>query len=66
MQPFRQAKQSAHQFTRVLQTLGQISRVVPAAIDDDALVAVDRRPIAMANAMHAFNGHSASLGVKEV
>ena len=39
---------------------------MPAAVDDDPLVAVDHGPVPVADSMHAGNRHSAAFGVEKV
>ena len=63
--PLRQAEHSIDSLPGVAETLGEIAGIVPAPIDDEPVAAVDRRPVAVADAVHPRYRHPAALGIEK-
>src|SRR5207244_9269704 len=57
VQALCEAEQAINDLARIAQTLGQIPGIVPAAVDDDPLLAMNCGPVAVADSVHSGDRH---------
>ena len=66
VQALRETEHRINDVAGVAHALRQIAGIVPAAVDDNPLVAMNRLPIAVAHAVYTGNRHAAALHIKEI